>query len=233
MNLRCIIVAVLLAFTAQENIAQKTGNDIHFNFGAKAGVQAITYNDPEFDIEGYEFDRSNIQSNKIGFTFAPFIRLSKGKFYLQTEATMGIARHSFEFKDISTAEIENTAAGIAEYELKTYCIQVPILFGYSIVQQGKFGMSIFTGPRTKFTFTALSEQNFKHFKHKGLEEVLKDKTYYWEIGLGVNIHNVFFDFAYDVGITKASEHIISDKEGVRFRSDRRDNILSFSIGMIF
>ena len=233
MNLRCITVAILLALFTQESIAQKTGDNIHFNFGAKFGVQAITYNDPEFEIEGYEFDRSNIQSNKIGFTFAPFIRLSKGKFYLQTEATFGITRHSFEFKDLSTAEIQDSPAGLAEYELKTYCLQVPILLGYNIVQQGKFGMSIFTGPRTKFTFTSLSEQNFKHFKHEGLEEVLKDKTYYWEIGLGVNIHNVFFDFAYDLGITKASEYIISDKEGTKFKSDRRDNILSFSIGLIF
>ena len=229
--MRCLIIVLIAAFpfitTAQEK------GKVRFNVGLKAGFQAVTYNDPEFDIEGYKFDTNNIQSNKIGYAFSAFARISKNKFYLQTEGAFGITNHSFDFMDEQENIDGNFIPNNTVYDLRTYCIQVPILFGYNIVERGRYGLGIFTGPRTKFVLTSLSQQNFKHFKHDGLEEVLKDKTYYWEIGLGVNIHNVFFDFAYDLGITKASEYIISDKEGIKFNSDRRDNILSFSIGLIF
>lgn len=233
MKLRCIIAVMLLTVIPICAIAQEKRGHLHFNAGVKAGVQAITYNDPKFSIEGYEFDHNNIQSNKIGFTVSPFIRLGLGRFYVQTEATLGITRHSFEFKDISVAEAGNAPTGTATYELETYCIQVPILLGYNFIQEGRFGMSIFTGPRTKFTFTAHSNQDFNHFKYEGLKEILEKRVYYWEFGLGVNIHNVFFDFAYDIGITNAAKHVVSDKEGVKFKSDRKDNILSFSVGVIF
>lgn len=213
--------------TAQEHTKVK------FNAGLKAGFQAITYNDPTFGIEGYSFNENTIQSNKIGYTIAPFARVSKGKFYLQTEAAFGIARHSFDFTDTREPSIENVDPNIPTYELKTYCLQVPLLFGYEFLKQGNYSMSIFTGARTKFTFTAHTDQEFKHFSYDDLEEVLKKKSYYWELGLGVRIYNVFFDFVYDLGLTKASKYILANKIGKKFSTDRKDNILSFSVGVIF
>ena len=96
-----------------------------------------------------------------------------------------------------------------------------------------FGMSLFTGPRTKFTFTGYCDQNFKHFSYDDLEEVLKKKVYYWEVGLGVKIYNVFFDFVYDLGLTGASRYINAPKVNKQFKAARKDNILSFSVGVIF
>ncbi|MBQ5617006.1 MAG: outer membrane beta-barrel protein, partial [Bacteroidaceae bacterium] len=119
------------------------------------------------------------------------------------------------------------------YNLQTICLQVPIVVGYNIVQEGKYVMSLFIGPKTKFVFTAHSHQEFNHFEYYDLEEILKKRCYYWEIGLGVKIGYVFFDFIYDWGITKASEYIVSNIENQKFRSDRRDHIFSFSVGVIF
>ena len=231
MNIRALIYTLLFlpcCIAAQEN-----SNRAKFNAGIKAGFQAITYNDPEFSIDGYEFNTSTIQSNKIGYTVAPFIRVTYSRFYIQTEAAFGIARHSFDFTDKREAAIENISPNTPVYELKAYCLQVPILIGYEFVEEDRFGMSVFTGPRTKFTFTAHSEQEFRHFSYDDLEEVLNKKVYYWEAGLGVRIYNVFFDFAYDLGLTKASRYIQASKVNKRFKAERRDNILSFSVGMIF
>ncbi len=226
----CIIPIILLLLPVS---LHSQSDKLHFNIGIKAGVQAITYNDPDFEIEGYIFDRNNIQSNKIGYTLAPFLRVTKGRFYIQSEAALGISRHSFDFKDAEISTNDDSSISNPVYSLKTYCLQVPVLFGYSFIRNGKFGMSIFTGPRTKFTFTAHDKQDFKHFKHDCMQEILQKKTWYWEIGLGVNIHNVFFDFVYDIGITDASKHIISGSDGQIFKTDRRDNQLSFSVGMMF
>ena len=232
MKIRSLILLAALTFPCCL-AAQEKEQQLKFNFGAKVGFQAIAYNNPEFGIEGYEFDSNTLHSNKIGYTIAPFARVTKNKLYVQAETVFGIARHSFDFKAIEKEEEYSIVPNQTTYNLRTICLQVPIVVGYHIIQEGKYQMSLFTGPKTKFVFTAHSNQEFKHFKYENLEEVLKKRCYYWEAGLGVKIGYVFFDFIYDWGITKASEYIISTTDNRKFRSDRRDHIFSFSVGMIF
>ena len=230
MNIRSL--ALLISFIIPCCInAQEPEKRLKFSFGIKGGFQAISYNNPIFEIDGYEFDSNTLYSNKIGYTAAPFIRLTKNRIYVQTECVFGIARHSFDFKSTDSGSVIVTNQ--PTYNLRTICLQVPIVVGYNIIQEGRYVMSIFTGPKTKFVFTSHTKQEFKNFSYYDLEEVLKKRCYYWEIGLGVKIGYVFFDFIYDWGITKSSEYIVSDIENRKFRSDRRDNILSFSVGVIF
>lgn len=212
--------------------AQEKGK-VHYNIGMKAGFQAVTYNDPDFGIDGYRFDTNNIQSNKIGYALSLFARVTKSKFFLQTEGTFGISNHSFDFHDEPVNTEENFIPNNTVYDLKTYCLQVPILFGYNVVQKGRYGLSLFTGPRTKFIFTSMSQQQFKHFYYEELEEVLNNKVYFWEIGMGIKISRVFLDITFDAGLNKAASHIISHSDGKIFSSSRRDNVLSFSVGFIF
>lgn len=230
--MRNLIVCILLLFPYLL-CAQENDKKLRFNAGLKIGFQAVTYDDPTFEIEGYTYNENTIQSNRIGYIISPFLRLSRGRFYIQVESAFGITRHSFDFTDTRESNIEKITPNIPQYDLKTYCLQVPILFGYEFVKQDKYGMSFFTGPRTKFIFTSLDNQQYRHFAYDDMHEILEKKTYYWEVGLGVKIHNVFFDFVYDVGLTKASRHIEAPKIGKRFHAHRKDNILSFSVGMIF
>ena len=232
MNARCLIFVLVAAFPIFAAVAQEKGK-VNYNIGLKAGFQAVTYNDPEFGIEGYKFDTNNIQSNKIGYALSVFARVTKNKYYLQTEGTFGITNHSFDFNDSHLNVDGNFVPNNTVYDLRTYCLQVPILFGYNVVQKGRYGLSLFTGPRTKFIFTSLSQQQFKHFKYENLEEVLNNKVYFWEIGMGIKISRVFLDITFDAGLNKAASHIISHSDGKIFSSNRRDNILSFSVGFIF
>jgi hypothetical protein len=230
--MRSLIICILLLFPLSLG-AQESDNRIRVNAGLKVGFQAITYNNPTFGIEGYTYNENTIQSNKVGYTVAPFLRLSHGRFYIQTEAALGITRHSFDFTDTREGSIAGITPNIPIYDLRTYCLQVPILFGYNFVMQSSYGMSFFTGPKTKFIFTAHDRQQFKHFAYDDLEEVLEKKTYYWGVGLGVKIYNVFFDFVYDLGLTDPSKFIRAPKVRKEFSTKRRDNILSFSVGIIF
>ncbi len=213
--------------------AQERERRIKINFGAKAGFQAIAYNNPQFGIEGYEFDSDQLHSDRIGYTFSPFIRLTGYRFYLQAESVLGLAKHSFSFKSRDSSDNGKLLPNRTTYNLTTLCLQVPIVLGYNIVNEGKYLMSIFTGPKTKFVFTAHDKQEFKHFTYQDLEEVLKKRCYYWEFGLGVRIGHLFFDFIYDRGITKAADYIVSGNDGKKFMSDRKENIFSFSVGVIF
>ena len=231
MRLRYSILALFLSIPLFMQGQEK--DKFRFNAGIKAGFQAVTYNDPEFKIDGYEFDYNNIQSNKIGYAISPFARITKGRCYMQTEVTFGITNHSFDFHDTNTSNDENFTPNKTVYDLRTYCIQVPLLFGVHILEGGKYCMSVFSGLRTKFTLSSLTEQNFKHFKYGNLEEILNDKNYYWEIGLGIKMSRVFLDITFDTGINRSASHIISHDDGQTFTSSRRDNILSFSVGFIF
>ena len=231
MKLRGLVFGLLLSLSL---FAHAQGKDkIRFNAGIKAGFQAVTYNDPEFKIDGYIFDSNNIQSNRIGYAISPFARITKGRYYLQSEVTFGITNHSFDFHDENDIANENFTPNNTVYDLRTDSVQVPILFGVHILEGGRYCMSIFTGPRTNFTLPSLTQQNFKHFNYEHLEEVLNDKNYYWEFGLGIKISRVFLDITYDVGINKTASHIISHDDGKIFTSSRRDNILSFSVGFLF
>ncbi len=226
-----LITAILLLCTVATIAQSSKGNNIKLNFGIKAGFQAVTYNHTEFSIEGYKFNDNTIQSNKISYTINPFLRISKSNFYLQTEAAFGITRHNYDFHetDVDGKETDITA----EYNLTTYCFQIPMLIGYNFINYNDYGMSIFTGPRAKFIFTSLSNQKFSHFKHEELIEELDKIQYYWEFGLGVRIYNVFLDITYDWGLSTSKTNIINKETGSLYMSKRNNSILSFSAGFIF
>lgn len=230
--MRSLIVCIMLLLPGLLS-AQESNRKIKFNAGLKIGFQAITYNDPTFGIDGYTYNDNTIQSNKIGYTVAPFLRISRDRFYIQAESAFGIARHSFDFTDTRKSDIGEITPNIPQYDLKTYCLQVPLLIGYEFIKQDKYGMSLFTGVRTRFTFTSLDKQQFRHFTYDDLNEVLEKRTYYLEAGLGIKIYNVFFDFVYDLGLSDASKYIEAPKMKKQFKANRKDNILSFSVGVIF
>lgn len=226
-----IIIAILLPLAI---FSQDKDSKIRVNAGFKVGFHAATYNNTDFEIDGYEFNESIIQSNKIGYSVSPFLRVNKGKLYLQTEATLSLSRHYFEFNDLrADATIQEAPVNTPEYKLTTYCIQVPLIVGYEFVQSGHYAMSVFTGPNTKFVLTAHDKQEFKHFRYNDLQEQLRSTVFFWKIGLGVKISKFFFDFTYDIGLNNNTRGVISTKSGKKFNAKRSDNILSFSVGTIF
>lgn len=231
MRLRTLLATSLL-FLAGTIAAQSTmENRIELNYGIKAGFQAITYNHTEFNIEGYSFNDNTIQSNKVGYTISPFLRLTKGKLYLQAEAAFGITRYNFEFYE--TEVEEGTHPPTAQYNLTTYSIHLPLLVGYNFISYEDYGMSVFTGPRAKFVLTSLSKQEFSHFKHEHLFEEPNKRDLYWELGLGVRIFNVFLDITYDWGLSMNRTNITDRDSGTIFTSKRNNSTLGFSVGFIF
>lgn len=217
--------AILLSCTIFAN-----GNKVKFNYGIKAGFQAVAYNSISFNIDGYRYDDNTIHSNKIGYSINPFIRLTKNRFYLQTEAAFGVTYHNFNFFETNKG---NFIGNDPEYKLTTYCIQVPLLLGYNFINYDNYGMSIFTGPRTRFILTSMCDQDFSNFKYDNLAEKLDETILYWELGVGIRIYNIFLDITYDWGIER-SKYILTDKStGQAFTNKRNDSVLSFSVGCIF
>lgn len=239
MNVWKKAVALLLLIVPFTAMAQSEANNTEnkkiktkFNYGIKVGFHAITYNDTEFDIDGYIYNDRIAESNRIGNSVTPFARVTFNRLFLQTEAAFCITRHNFKFSEtLPDPEVEPI---VPSYELKTHCMQIPFMVGYDFIQvDDTYALSVFTGPKVKLTFTSLSDQEFNHFTYDDLEEQLRPAVLYWHLGLGVKISRFFFDFSYDVGISNCTEGITSASHDKHFRVKRSDNQLSFSVGTIF
>ena len=229
MQTKKILLILLLLLPVTVFSQENSKKNLNFNYGIKLGVHAATYNSTDFNIDGYNYDDRVIQSNKIGYSISPFARITKNRFYLQAETDFCLSRYYFEFTD--EASLQNVP--IPTYKLTTYCMQIPLVFGYNFVQSGVYSMSVFTGPKTKFIFTSLCKQKYESFKYNDLHELLNKTTFYWEIGLGINIANFCFDFVYDIGLSNNTNGIQRNSTGEIYYAKRSDNLLNFSIGIIF
>lgn len=223
MKKSCIILLFLFI-----SFASNAQDKLRLNTGFKAGVQASTYQHTEFTLEGYNYNEKSLNT-RIGYTFSGFLRLSKGRPYVQTEGIFSIDKYNFSFEPQNI--ITNDVNLIPRYKLTTYSIHVPLLFGYKFVNTQTYKMSVFTGPKAKFLFTSLSDQNFINFPFSGAKEELDPLTFSWVVGLEVNIANICFDFVYQVGLNNTSEYIYIPDTHEKFQFNRNVDVLGFSLGV--
>ena len=223
MKKSCIILLFLLISSAID--AQ---DKFKLNTGFKAGVQACTYQQTEFTLEGYNYNKKSLNT-RIGYTFSGFLRLSKGRPYLQTEAVFSIDKYNFSFEPESGPT--NDEKLIPRYKLTTYSMQVPLLVGYNFVNTEQYKMSVFTGPKAKFLLPSLSEQRFDNFPFSDAKEELDQLTFSWVLGLEVNIANICFDFIYQLGLNNTSKYIYIPDTGKQFLFNRNVDVLGFSLGV--
>ena len=218
-----ILTLLIVSFTlyAQERL--------QLNTGFKAGVQASTYQQTEFTLEGYKYNKKS-QNTRIGYTFSSFLRLSKGRPYIQTEGIFSIDKYNFSFEPADEISGEENNI-IPRYKLTTYSIHVPLLLGYNFVNSETYKMSVFTGPKAKLLFTSLSKQEFANFPFADAKEKLDPLTFSWVVGLEVTIANICFDFVYQVGLNNTSRYIYIPESGEKFKFNRNVDILGFSLGV--
>ena len=184
---------------------------LKFNGGLRIGVQANTYHNIRFNIEGYDYNNTRL--------------------FVQTEAMLSTEKHNFSF------EPENEQPGTIlttppRYRQTNYSMQVPLLIGYNFVNSAPYKMGVFTGPKARFLFTSLSKQDFDNFDFGEAKEYLDPLTYSWVLGLEVNIANLCFDFVDETGRSNVAKYIFVPESGKRYRFDRNINALSFSLGVI-
>lgn len=223
MKKSCLILTLLLiSFTLEAQ------DKLKLNTGFKAGVQASTYHQTTFTLEGYNYNNKSLNT-RIGYSFSGFLRLSKGRPYIQTEGIFSIDKYNFSFEpeDVITNESDN----IPRYKLTTYSIQVPLLLGYNFVNTRTYKMSVFTGPKAKFLFTSLSKQRFDNFPFGDAKEELDPLTFSWVVGLEVSIANICFDFIYQIGLNNTSKYIYIPETKERFLFNRNIDVLGFSLGV--
>ncbi|NDV60071.1 porin family protein [Bacteroides sp. 519] len=228
-----IIVSIHSAFAQSEQSRIERINNKTVNFGFRAGFNSAMYLVSNLNISGVTID--DIQNTyRIGYTGSAFMRLNFLKHYLQPEISYQISQSEITFDKLGSQnpEIQPDYATITS---KIHSFEVPVLYGYNIVKKGPYGLSVFGGPKIKYLSNNHNKITFENFDQKNVEEELHPITVSLTIGIAVNISNIFFDFRYEQGLHNISksvtyDNIVHQNKEIVFK--RRDNILSFSLGII-
>lgn len=229
------------------------------NFGIKGGFTSSLFLTSNFSLNGVGIDEE--QNNyKIGYLGAFFARINFGHHFLQPEVSYNINRGNIEFvrpEDTDNGASENgpasgsgaapgSTSGTGSIEKASinssiHSLDFPILYGYNIIKKPPYSLAIFAGPKFRWILPHTSEIEFVNFEQQGIREDLHPINMSLTIGLAVTISPIFFDFRYDLGLTNVSKSVTyassseagdySHEGEIRF--NRRDNVLSFSLGVIF
>ena len=224
--------------TKPGNDGKKEEQPITANFGAKAGFTAALSLLNDFSIGGTPVEQ--VQNNyKVGYFASLFMRINFGKHFLQPEVSYNVNQCDVSFnKPGLPSAAGSVATTTASIESKIHSIDIPVIYGYNFIKTGPYAMSAFGGPKIRYIWRDKSDVTFRNFDQTNIHEELRPLNLSFTLGVAVTISRIFFDFRYDIGLLDMSKGVTcqpSDESEtdntIRFR--RRDNILSFSLGVFF
>lgn len=225
----CCLLAASLAF------AEARDNQ-RFNFGAKMGFSSTICYVEQLQIAGQPVTTFDAQS-EVSTNYTAFGRFNIKRHYIQPEISYARCRYSVVF---DAREWNETAPADAKNSISTLMsfVEVPLLYGYHLSQDGPYGFSIFGGPKLSMLVPSQSRHTFDGFDYRSIDETVRPLQVGGVVGIGTNISCVFFDFRYEFGLHNISQGFTTldgdcnhSEDDIRF--DRRRNALSFSIGLLF
>lgn len=230
-----VVTILALCFCCMLSHAQQKGS-LPINYGVKGGFSSTIYEVKELAVAGAPIN-NYIAKSEISSFYTAFARVNMKRHYLQTEVSYNISNYTINF---STNQFNPSAQPHDKSTIGTKIIglEVPLYYGYHILQNGPYGLSFYIGPKAKFTITDFSRHTFDNFPYTEIKENINPINFSCMIGLGINISRVFFDFSFEYGLHNISNGFTtidleeySSQEDFIF--DRRKNVLSFSIGFMF
>ncbi|MGM9796477.1 MAG: porin family protein [Parabacteroides sp.] len=208
-----------------------------FNFGAKVGFNAtlpVVNSLRVLDFEANQFQTSY----QVGYLASIFFRFNIQRFYIQPSPSWHYGRSHLDFT-ITFPEIEGEADPPIRGNLRmhTQSLELPVLLGYHLVKQGPYGLSLMVGPKVKYNYKL--DYNMA-IDDREIRFVNDDTPFGVNIvtGMGVSIGRLFFDFVYEFGLnqTEASFKQLSSsspESSFEIQLNKRTNVMSMSIGMLF
>ena len=214
-----------------------TARDVHrLNYGVKSGFGSTIYSIQELSIEGHAIDDIDTRS-EVSWQGSVFLRLNMERHYLQTECCLSNSRYTLLFPTDSWYDYARRS-DISSISTRLQSIEVPLLYGYHLRQEGDYGMSLFVGPKLCCTLPQNSTHTFTNFTQQSIAEVVRPVRAAAIFGFGINIRRLFFDFTAEAGLSDVSKQFNTiSQNGVYSTSDiefhRHKNSVSFSVGLIF
>lgn len=209
-----------------------------FNWGAKVGFNSAFPVFDHFTIDGQQVEDINMEY-KVGFLASIFCRINLDRFFVQPSVEWTSSKSDVYFKYVSDSNgqvIDEIVQPAEHRTLKVRSIGVPVLFGYNIIKEGPYGLSLMAGPKIKYNY-----KNSYFTTVNGTEHEYTQGNMPWNVGIvmgvGVSISRLFFDFTYEFGLN-ATDSNFREKASLQpvlqeIKIDRRTNMMSFSLGFLF
>lgn len=243
------IVFILTAFLSLPLSAQKENNvskdNIYsngtaFNLGATIGfnttfpiINSITVDDVELENISLTY--------KVGHQASVFCRLNMERFFIQPsiswQHTEGDILFTIPQTNMQAVANANTPDQKARLEMSKQTILVPVHIGYHIVREGPYGLTFTAGPTLKYNYNV----EYKSSTPASRQEFISESNPFGlniATGISVQIWQLFFDFIYEFGLNQTesdfkNKEVLSPETGSNLRIDKRVNVMSFSLGIVF
>lgn len=165
------------------------------------------------------------------------MRINFERHFLQPEISYNINRCNITFEKPAEDDAPLEMASITS---SIHSIDIPVIYGYNVIKEGPYSLAVFGGPKFRYIWNKKSEVTFENFDQQEISEKLRPLNLSFTLGVAVTISRIFFDFRYDIGLHNISRKVTYDDgtngeippvDEIRFH--RRDNVLSFSLGVFF
>lgn len=234
-----LLVLLPLRLAGQESNRQVSPIPVTTNWGVKAGFTAAISLLQDFSIGGTPVEQ--VQNDyKVGYFASVFMRINFDRHFLQPEVSYNVNQCGVSFTMPSTNDGPPSALlpNKSSIDAKIHSIDIPIIYGYNFIKEAPYAMSVFGGPKIRYIWRHQSDISFEHFAQEGIREELRPFNLSLTLGVAVTISRIFFDFRYDLGLLNMSRGVTlptptdgATNDEIRYR--RRDNVLSFSFGVLF
>lgn len=211
------------------------------NFGLKGGFTSSLFLVNDLSMGSVSIDEFQ-NKYRIGYFVSLFLRINFGHYFLQPEASYNVNRSSLTFIFPENVNTSTATAGQEVFiETDIHSFDVPILFGWNIIKEHPYSLAIVGGPKLRYIWGKKSKTNFNNLSRQQISEQLRPFNLGLSVGVAVTIHPVFFDCRYDIGLNNISKRVVYEfPEGAtaagnepHIRFAHRDNVLSFSLGILF
>ena len=230
-----LLLCISSALLAQKHSNIETSHK-KFNFGAKTGFTSAIFFSNKFKIGDQKI--SQIQNNyRVGFTGSLFMRYNIKSHYIQPEIAYNRNRSEVYFD--KGGQMQGSSPEFSSLRSEMHSIDIPILYGYNFIKEGIYGMSFFIGPKIRYILCKKSDLEYLNFDQQGISEDLNQFNWGFTGGVAVHISKIFFDFRYEQTVQNISKNVTYNKvlTPEHFQQDlklnRRDHVLSFSLGVMF
>lgn len=235
MRLRALTFLLLIpAMAIQAQNSRSTLPAFSTNWGAKVGFAATATYVTDAVIDGHTLT-DYTQDTQIGNFAVLMLRLNSRTVFVQTGLGLCLNKSSF-YIDMNSwdPEAESRNEMSCSYKMKSFFL--PLQLGYHIVNQPPYFMSVFTGPRLRYTPDKFYTVQYNNLDPYQFTEKPTEMVIGWTAGLSVRIGRTFLDFEYEASINKVSGPMVELTQAdpaPHYTIDRRVGIMSFSYGIMF
>lgn len=234
--MRTFLIIISL-FIALPQVFAKTSetNNKRFNYGVTLSANAPFVHERKTYINNTEVSKP-LNETKMAGSISLFGRVNLKRNYLQLEVGTSVIRDvvSLDIKEFGYSRNLNV-----DSKNLALTLDIPLLYGYNFIKRDKYELSLFVGPKLRYTYLNKEDINNPENITFNLNEDTNPITACVIIGMGTKISRVLIDFRYEFGITEHNkpgtfslyEKGVLISEGT-FYAKRSINLLSFSLGVI-